>query len=59
MPCLGQRSILESHDYPPIILGGIEPTRYRRACIAFYELAALEPMAQIIKDSYDTFLDLE
>jgi Fic family protein len=52
-------AILESHDYPPIILGNIEPTRYRRACIAFYEMTDIEPMAQIIKDSYDKFLDLE
>jgi len=52
-------AILESHNYPPIILGNIEPTRYRRACIAFYEMTDIEPMAQIIKDSYDKFLDLE
>lgn len=52
-------AILESYNYPPIILGGIEPTRYRRACIAFYEMSDLDPMIQIIKDSYDKFLDLE
>ncbi len=52
-------AILESYNYPPITLGGIEPTRYRRACIAFYEMSDLEPMAQIIKDSYAQFLDLE
>jgi fido (protein-threonine AMPylation protein) len=52
-------AILESYNYPPIILGGIEPTRYRRACIAFYEMSDLEPMAAIVKDSYDGFLDLE
>ena len=52
-------AILERNDYPPIILGGIEPTRYRRACIAFYEMTDLEPMARIVKDSYEKFLELE
>ncbi len=52
-------AILESHNYPPITLGGIEPTRYRRACIAFYELSDLKPMMNIVKDSYKIFLDLE
>jgi fido (protein-threonine AMPylation protein) len=52
-------AILESYNYPPIILGGINPTRYRRACIAFYELTDIEPMMQIIKDSYAAFLDFE
>jgi fido (protein-threonine AMPylation protein) len=52
-------AILESHNYPPITLGSIEPTRYRRACIAFYEMTTLEPMAQIIADSYTAFLELE
>lgn len=52
-------AILESYDYPPITLASIEPTRYRRACIAFYEMTDLNPMANIISDSYKTFLDLE
>lgn len=52
-------AILESHNYPPITLASIEPTHYRRACIAFYEMTDLKPMANIINDSYKTFLDLE
>ena len=52
-------AILESYDYPPIILGGIEPTRYRRACIAFYEMTDISPMANIVKDSYASFLDFD
>jgi prophage maintenance system killer protein len=52
-------AILESHNYPPITLGSIEPTRYRRACIAFYEMSATEPMGQILTDSYQAFLELE
>jgi hypothetical protein len=52
-------AILESHTYPPITLANIEPTRYRRACIAFYEMTDLNPMSEIISDSYKTFLDLE
>ncbi len=52
-------AILESYNYPPITLANIEPTRYRRACIAFYEMTDLNPMANIISDSYKTFLDLE
>jgi fido (protein-threonine AMPylation protein)/DNA-binding Lrp family transcriptional regulator len=52
-------AILESYNYPPITLASIEPTRYRRACIAFYEMTDLNPMANIISDSYKTFLDLE
>lgn len=52
-------AILESYSYPPITLASIEPTRYRLACIAFYEMTDLNPMANIISDSYKTFLDLE
>lgn len=52
-------AILESHTYPPITLASIEPTRYRRACIAFYEMTDLKPMADIVADSYRAFLDLE
>jgi Fic family protein len=52
-------AILESQTYPPITLANIEPTRYRRACIAFYEMIDLRPMAEIMSDSYKTFLDLE
>ena len=51
-------AILESYKYPPITLGGIEPTRYRRACITFYEMSDIEPMMQIIKDTYKQFEDL-
>ena len=52
-------AILESYTYPPITLSSIEPTRYRRACIAFYEMADISLMTQIVKDSYKVFLDLE
>jgi fido (protein-threonine AMPylation protein) len=52
-------AILESYNYPPITLANIEPTRYRRACIAFYEMTDIEPMTKIVKDSYKLFLDLE
>lgn len=52
-------AILESYNYPPITLANIEPTHYRRACIAFYEMTDLNPMANIVSDSYRTFLDLE
>lgn len=50
-------ALLEAYDYPPIILGGIDPTRYRRACIAFYEMNALQPMIDIVHDSYDNFIE--
>lgn len=52
-------AILESYNYPPITLGGIEPTRYRRACVSFYELSDMSLMNQIVRDSYRLFLDLE
>lgn len=52
-------AILESYAYPPITLGSIEPTRYRRACIAFYEMTDISLMTQIVKDSYKVFLDIE
>jgi fido (protein-threonine AMPylation protein)/DNA-binding transcriptional ArsR family regulator len=52
-------AILESYNYPPITLGGIDPTRYRRACIAFYELGETQSMATIVQDSYKIFSDLE
>jgi fido (protein-threonine AMPylation protein) len=44
--------ILESYNYPPLTFGNIEPTNYRRACIAFYELTDIRPMVRIITDSY-------
>ncbi|QQS19775.1 Fic family protein [Candidatus Saccharibacteria bacterium] len=52
-------AILESNEYPPITLGSIEPTRYRRACIAFYEMNDISLMKQIVKDSYGVLLDIE
>jgi Fic family protein len=52
-------AILENYNYPPITLASIEPTRYRRACIAFYEMTDIHPMMSIISDSYRAFLDLE
>ena len=51
-------AILESYNYPPITLGSIEPTRYRRACIAFYEMADISLMTQIVADSYELFIEL-
>ncbi|HUC95743.1 MAG TPA: Fic family protein [Candidatus Saccharimonadia bacterium] len=50
-------AILESHNYPPLTLSGIEPTEYRRACISFYELTDIKPMVDIIKSSYQRFLE--
>ncbi len=52
-------AILESYDYPPLTFGGIEPTRYRRACIAFYEMVNLEPMIEIMNDAYLQFRSIE
>jgi hypothetical protein len=51
-------AILESYNYPPITLGSIEPTQYRRACIAFYEMTDISLMTQIVTDSYGLFLEL-
>lgn len=51
-------AILESYNYPPITLGSIEPTQYRRACIAFYEMTDISLMTQIVADSYGLFLEL-
>lgn len=51
-------AILESYNYPPITLSNIEPTRYRRACIAFYEMADISLMTQIVTNSYKIFLEL-
>ena len=51
-------AILESYNYPPITLSSIEPTRYRRACIAFYEMTDISSMAQIVTSSYNIFLEL-
>ena len=52
-------AILEYHNYPPLTFGSIEPTSYRRACIAFYELIDIMPMIQIITGSYTNIADFE
>jgi fido (protein-threonine AMPylation protein) len=51
-------AILESYNYPPITLSRIEPTQYRRACIAFYEMTDISLMTQIVTSSYKIFLEL-
>lgn len=52
-------AILESHDYPPLTFGNINPTDYRRACIAFYELINIQPMIQIFTSSYNNIANFD
>lgn len=51
-------AILESYNYPPITLSSIGPTRYRRACIAFYEMTDISLMTAIVTDSYRLFIEI-
>lgn len=36
----------------PLVLGNVDPTRYRRACLAFYELGNASLMKEIMKESW-------
>ncbi len=43
---------LYASDSIPLVLGAIEPTRYRRACLAFYELGNVSLMKEIMIESW-------
>jgi prophage maintenance system killer protein len=43
---------LYASDSVPLVLGAIEPTRYRRACLAFYELGNISLMKEIMLESW-------
>lgn len=43
---------LYANDSVPLVLGNIDPTRYRRACLAFYELGNTSLMKDIILESW-------
>jgi hypothetical protein len=36
----------------PLVLGNVDPTRYRRACLAFYELGNASLMKEIMRESW-------
>lgn len=36
----------------PLVLGNVYPTRYRRACLAFYELGNTSLMKEIMRESW-------
>jgi prophage maintenance system killer protein len=36
----------------PLVLGNVDPTRYRRACLAFYELGNTSLMKEIMRESW-------
>jgi prophage maintenance system killer protein len=43
---------LYASDSMPLVLGNVEPTRYRRACLAFYELGNTSLMKDILRESW-------
>jgi prophage maintenance system killer protein len=43
---------LYANDSAPLVLGNIDPTRYRRACLAFYELGNTSLMKEILRESW-------
>ncbi len=43
---------LYASDSIPLVLGNIDPTRYRRACLAFYELGNTSLMKKIMRESW-------
>lgn len=49
--------ILRAHKAPPLIFATIDPTTYRRACLAFYELGSLDPIKQAALDSWRQTVD--
>lgn len=44
--------VLSAYGLPPLIFSTTDPTAYRRACLAFYELGSLEPLKQITLASW-------
>jgi prophage maintenance system killer protein len=43
---------LYANDSVPLVLGNVDPTRYRRACLAFYELGNTSLMKEIMQESW-------
>lgn len=43
---------LYANDSVPLVLGNVDPTRYRRACLAFYELGNTYLMKEILQESW-------
>jgi Fic family protein len=43
---------LYANDSIPLVLGNIDPTRYRRACLGFYELGNTSLMKEIMQESW-------
>ena len=43
---------LYANDVIPLVLGNVDPTRYRRACLAFYELGNTSLMKEIVQESW-------
>lgn len=43
---------LYANDSMPLVLGNVDPTRYRRACLAFYELGNISLMKEILRESW-------
>jgi len=44
---------LYANDSIPLVLGNVDPTRYRRACLAFYELGNASLMKEIMRESWE------
>lgn len=52
--------ILYADNNMPLVFGNIDPTSYRRACLAFYELGSATLMKNILLDSWrKTALELD
>ncbi len=43
---------LYANSSVPLVLGNVDPTRYRRACLAFYELGNASLMKEILRESW-------
>jgi len=49
--------ILGAHNLPPLVLSAVDPTTYRRACLAFYELGSLDQIKQVALTSWQQTVD--
>ncbi len=49
--------VLSAHHLPPLIFATIDPTAYRRACLAFYELGSLTAIQDAALDSWRQTID--